>query len=436
MALGITQNGIVQRHDEGGVTIHLPAKNGGPGVEIEVEERLAESYRLATGDVVEGVTEPIAVTQSATAASDECLEDEVSWDEQRDEPGAVRGVHILSWLMTRSVLTERLVSLNRINGLSPEEAEERPSARRRRSASERATPDRLIPMATGPDDTTGRLLDFAAPLGVGYAGAIYGPHAGGLTRTLRAVVGGATASHPDMVVLVLLLRARSEEITDWRRRFPQADTVVCPSGQSGTTAEQTLRVADLVLECAQRQTELGRDVLLAVDSLTGLWGAMLEGEEADAQADADRSQSRQRLREWIQKAGDFRGEGPLGGSLGGSLTLIGTVWNDAVDEDAEEDRDIHPHLRLLEHLLHETSWRVPLSGSLARRRLYPAIDAGRCFSLREESLLSPDTYERLYLARRTLYDLSPLARYELLMEALDATPDNEALLARLTEHIR
>ncbi len=431
MALDILHNGIVYRKEEGTVTLHRPDRNGGAGTVVEVDAALAARYRLATGDVVEGDVEPIEPAQSATAASDECMEDAAAWDEQWDEPSAVRGASVPSWLISRVVPTERLVAVTRINGLTLSEAEERPFPRQRRSPYERAVPERWVPMAVGTSDLTGRMLDFAAPLGLGYAGMIYGPHASGLTRTLRAVVESTRIHAPDCVLLVLLLRARGEEITEWRRRFPESDVVVCPSPQMGATPEQTLQIADLTLECAQRQTELGRHVLLAVDSLTGLWGAMLEAEEADAQARADQSHARQRIREWMQKAGNFSGEGPLGLSLGGSLTLIGTVWNQEIDPEAEEEREVHPHLRLLEHLLHETGWRVLLSGQLAQQRLYPAIDTARCLSAHEENLLDATTYERLLLARRALANLPLPARYHALLNALEATPDNGALLEAL-----
>jgi transcription termination factor Rho len=435
MALEINRNGIVYRHDGGGVTIHYPGKNGGRGTIVEVPEELADRYRLASGDIVVGTTEPIMDERSATATSDECMEDAYA-DDERDEPLALQGAAIPRWLASRLLPNERLNGLTQINGLTVEEAELRPAPRRKRSQSERAAPERLIPLATGRYDETGRVLDFAAPFGLGYAGIIYGPHASGLTRTLRAVISGVTAHAPDCIVIVLLLRARSEELTDWRRRFPQVDVVVCPSQQDGATPDQILLMADLTLEAARRQTELGRHVLLAVDSLTGLWGSMLEAEAADAQADADQARARQRIREWMQRAGNFSGEAPLGANLGGSLTLIGTMWQQSIDADVEEDRELHPHLRLLEHILHETSWRVPLSPELATARLYPAIDVSRCLSRDEERLLPSDLYEPTLQARGVLARLSLRERYNKLLDTIDSTPDNAALARKLADNVK
>jgi transcription termination factor Rho len=224
-------------------------------------------------------------------------------------------------------------------------------------------------------------------------------------------------------VIVLLLRGRGEECSDWRRRFPEVDVVVCPSPGDEATAEQTLQMANLVIACAQRQSELGRSVLIAMDSLTALWGTMLEAEAADAQANADRSRARQDIREWVQKAGKFGGEGPLGGSLGGSITLVGTVWQTAVDSEAEEEGEIHPHLRLLEHVVHETSWRIFLSGDLAAQRRFPAIDVLRAISRFEREILGAERHDRLELARRALSSLSPMARHTALLEAIEATQE-------------
>jgi transcription termination factor Rho len=382
MALDILANGIVQRHTNESITILRPAKNGGIGSDVEIEPDDANRYELATGDVAEG-----------------------------------------------TVLDNRLTDIRRINGLDLEQAADRPFARTKRSASERSAPDRHVVMAIGADDVTGRMLDVAAPLGLGGMGIIWGAHGSGLTQTLRAVLSGIVTHAPETVPLVLLLRARSEEITDWRRRFPDSD-VLCTSAFD-STPEETVRLADLLLEAAQRQTELGKDVVLLVDSLTGLWAAMLELEHADAQAEADQSQARQRIREWVQRAGCFHNQPPLGGGLGGSLTIIGTVWHQPISEEQEEDRETHPHHRLLDLLLPEASWQVALSEPLARARLFPALDVKRCLSRDEENFLPAATYDRLLAARSTLPRRDALACYTRLMNALSATDNADALLQTL-----
>lgn len=414
--LNIAANGIVHRLDDGTAVVVRAHPNGGIASEIELPRDLADAYRLADGDVVEGTVERIDFEGPSTSEPQEA-----EWkEEQWDEPAAVRGLSVLAEISTRNWATGRLATVERVNGLSLSEAEERP-APRRRHPNERTSPDRWVRLGQG---ETGRMLDIVAPLGTGGAGIIFGPHASGLTRTLRDVASGIQVSAPDILMLIVLLRARGEEITDWRRRFPDADVVVCPAAVQGARPQQTLRMADLVLECARRQTELGRHVVMLVDSLTGLWGTMLEVEGADVQVSADRSASRRRIREWIQAAGNFGGQPPLGGGLGGSLTLIGAVWNQEIDPEAEEEREVHPHLRLLDHVLHETIWRVSLSGVLAHRRIYPAIDSLGCQSLDERSFVPAHVYERLIEARSAISGHSVVERQRLLVEAAECAMDD------------
>jgi len=264
-------------------------------------------------------------------------------------------------------------------------------------------------------------------------GIVHGAHGSGLTRSLLAVAAGITQNDPDILIFILLLKARGEEMTDWRRRFPDAEIVVCPTLQDGASPEQTLRMADLVLACAQRQTELGRHVLMLVDSLTGIWASMLEAEGADEQSSADQAAARQRMREWVQKAGDFGGEGPLGGSLGGSLTIVGSLWNQEPDAEAEEDRELHPHLRLLEHILHETNWRIALSDELARRKLYPTIDVLLSEAANDRTLLGEEEYALRSVARQQIKPNLVQKRFQTLTELLDTTPDNTTMLRALAE---
>jgi transcription termination factor Rho len=431
MSIGIERHGIARRADEGAVILRRPAPNGRVGTTVEVSAAIAERFRLWTGDVVEGGRAPIGQPfgdEEPAFARDEF--------EQFDEPARARGEVVPEWLFTKLFPSEMLLSVERVNGLPAEQALDRPSARGKRGSHERAAPDRRVSLATSPSDLSGRALDFAAPFALGYAGILYGPHGAGLTRALQAALLGIGANAPEAARVVLLMRPRGEEITDWRRRFPDVDVVVAPTPAAGATAEQTMEMADLVLACCQRQTELGRHVVLAVDSLTALWGAMLEAEEADAQQEADLAWARRRVREWMQCAGSFSAEGLFGSGLGGSLTILGTVWHQGVDPEAEEEGEVHPHLRLMEHILHDTNWRVPLSGELARSRLFPAVEPAHAHSREAERLLGEVSFSAWTAARAGLSDETPIRRHLRLMEALEATADEDALLAHLGSGVR
>jgi len=432
-ALDIRAHGIAHRAEDGTVLLVRPAPSGAGVEEVEVDRALADRFALSTGDIAEGEVEPIPDAGDALPATALDGNEDDDYDE-RDEPAAVRGEKVPEWLVTRRPPVGKLVAIRRVNGLAAEDAIKRPSARLKRSSYERAAPDRWVELAASPNDITGRMLDFAAPFALGYAGLVHGPHGAGLTRTLHAVARGVTLHAPDALLFVLLAKgagSRSEEITEWRRRFPAAEVIVCPAGHHRSTVEDALRVADLTLAAAQRQTELGRHVVLLVDSLTGLWASMLENEEADAQREADRSWSRQRIREWMQAAGNFAGEGLLGSGLGGSLTIVGSAWNRSVDAEAEEEGEIHPHLRLVEHVLSECGWRVAVSGALAAERLFPAIRVSQCLSRDEERFVPADLMERLIAARARLADLGERARYDTLMDALSSSTGWDDLLTTL-----
>lgn len=419
--LNFTRNGIVHRPADGPVVLIRPGKNGSLGSVTEVPEALANAYSLSDGDVVSGVSEPLDGAEAHER--ERASEDDLSQPEQLSNLDANNGV--TQWLETRVAPTERLVSIDWINCLTPDDALDRPSPRQKRNSLERSTPDRHVPLGCGPNDLTGRVLDLAAPFGIGVVGLIYGPHASGLTRALHSVVRGVTEHAPDVQVIVLLLRSRGEEMTDWRRKFPGAEVVVCPSGVFGATPDQTMRVADLTLECAKRQSELGRHVLLAVDSLSGLWAAMLETEDADAQREADHAYARIRMREWLQSAGNFGGEGLLGSGLGGSITIVGTVWHQQSDLEEEEEGEMHPHLRLLEHTLHEADWRVPLRGGLASKRLFPAIDVVRAYSRSDRDLLGEELATLRDNALKALSRLEGVEQYNALMTALENHPEDD-----------
>ena len=366
MAIGINEYGIVDAVDREHILIRTPHKNGGPATETEIPESALTDVRLETGDLVEL------------------------------EPG-----------------TDRILQ---INNLPLNLAAERPNPRESRNQYERVRPSRWIPLGT--------MIDFAASMGMGYAGLVHGPHGSGLSRILHDVVRGFRANAPDILPIILLTRARGEEITHWRRSFPEADVVVSPSHESNT-------LHTLVLEAALRQTELGRHVLLAVDSLSGLWAAMLETEEADAQREADTSLSRRGIRAWFQKAGDFTGEGFLGSGIGGSLTMLGAAWNREVDIEAEEEGELHPELRLFEHVLPEAAWQIALSGELAVERIYPAIDLARCLSRDEENLLGPDRFRLLLAARQSLLALPLKDQHAKLQQAAAESADFDSLIASL-----
>ncbi len=402
--IGILQHGIVQRLDRDQVRILRPGKNGGQPAFIEVPDDLANEFRLANGDIVAGHIETIEYLDS----EEDNPEDDLHL--QLDEPAARRSD--LSRMFDNGAhFGYRLCSVSSVNGVAAADADDRPYPVTKRNASERTRPDRWLSLATGSDDCQGKLIDFAAPLGAGVTGAITGPHGVGLSSLMATVLKGIQVNSPDCIVLLLAMQCRAEEVTALRRRFPNIDIVVAPPVSQDITPTTALMIPNLMLQAALRQTEFGRDVVLAIDSLTALWGALLEAEDATAQFEADHSGARRSIRDYIGHAGCFHGESPLGGGCGGSLTIIGTVWDQPLDADAEEDRETHPHLRLIEHIVPDLSWRVVLDPDLARRRLYPAIDISRSRSNNDRDVVPADVLESIETLRAAIPRADPAAAW-------------------------
>ena len=406
--LDIVKHGIVQVLSQEHTRIVRPGRNGGAPSYIDVPQKLADDYRFADGDIVTGMVE-----RTMEFEQDDESADVSEPDVQTDEPG-VGSKHAFALSFHELSDTFVLTTVDGVNGYSAEEADERPYRRSKRSSSERTRPDRWLKLSTASDDILGSLLDFAAPLGCGDIGAIMGEHGVGLSYTTRGVIKGVVTNAPDCTVIVLMIQSRSEEVTDLRRRFPGIDVVVCPTVSADVSAKTAQLIPTLALETAQRQSEMGKDVVLVIDSLTALWSIFLELEEATAQYEADNSAARRRIREYLAKAGCFHGEAPLGGSPGGSITIVGTVWDQPVDPGAEEDRESHPYLRLVEHISSDLSWRIVLNSKLAMQRQYPAIEFRKCFSRSEEGLLTPDAMEALFTARGSLdmHKIEPIACHQ------------------------
>lgn len=365
---------MVYRPAQGPVVACAPGVRRGPWSSVRLSQSVLDAYRVETGDLVVGV-----------------------------------------------VADDEMTELRSLNGLVGEAMLDRPRAGKR-SSYERSAPDRRIPVQSGPHDATGRLLDLSAPFALGTLGVVYGPHGSGMTRTLQSMAAAVMREAPDVHLMVLLARVRREEETDWRRRLPGVETVTCPSAEDDATADDAVMVAECALGRAQRLSEAGLDVVLVIDSLTAVWAAMLETEDADAQQEADLSGARLRIREWAQAAGWFRGEGLFGGGAGGSLTLLASAWQIPVDDEEEEEHESHPHLRLFEHLLDGLTWRMPLSGRLAGMRLFPALDWVRGSARQERGLLDADTADAMDEARRLAFGVPEERLHHAAMAALEADP--------------
>ncbi len=270
-------------------------------------------------------------------------------------------------------------------------------------------PEKRFNLETKKGGVTGRIIDLIAPLGQGQRALITSPPKAGKTMILKNIANAIAENHPEVVLIVLLIDERPEEVTDMRRNV-KAEVI---SSTFDEPATRHVQVADMVIEKARRLVEHKRDVVILLDSITRLArahntvvphsGKILSG-GVDSNA--------------LQKPKRFFGAA-RNIEEGGSLTIVGTAL---IDTGSRMDEVI------LEEFKGTGNSELVLDRKLSDRRTYPAIDITRSATRREELLLSESTLNRMYILRKVLQPLSPVDSMEFLLEKIKATDNNEEFL--------
>ena len=267
------------------------------------------------------------------------------------------------------------------------------------------------PQASSPRTAeTQRVVDLICPLGFGQRALIVSPPKAGKTMMLQAIAEGIALNHPDAILLILLVDERPEEVSemiDWGRGEVIASSFDLPH-------ERHVAVADMVFEHARRQVELGKDVVIVLDSLTrlarshnttgrGSGRTMTGGLDANALA---------------------KPKGLFGAAravpTGGSLTVIATAL---IETESRMD-DV-----IFEEFKGTGNAELRLSRALADRRIYPAVDVAATGTRREELLGDPPTVAAKQQLRRGLVSLPPEKAMETLLVQLKRTKTNGEVLA-------
>src|SRR6201988_193679 len=260
---------------------------------------------------------------------------------------------------------------------------------------------------------TQRVVDLICPFGFGQRALIVSPPKAGKTVMLQAIAEGIALNHPGVTLLVLLVDERPEEVSemiDWGRGEVVASSFDLPH-------ERHVAVAEMVFDHARRQVELGKDVVIVLDSLTrlarshnttgrGSGRTMTGGLDANALAKPK------------GLFGAARAVPPKDG--GGSLTVIAT----ALLETESKMDDI-----IFEELKGTGNAELRLSRTLADRRIYPAVDIAATGTRREELLADPRTVAAKQQLRRGLVGLPPEKAMESLLAQLKRTKTNDEVLA-------
>ena len=236
----------------------------------------------------------------------------------------------------------------------------------------------------GQPDPTNRIIDLFCPIGKGQRAMIVAPAKAGKTTILQAIAEGVVRNYPEALVIMLLVDERPEEITDME---------MCGFGEVVASSfdfppDRHTAVAEMTLERARRQVELGRDVVIILDSITRLARAYNTVEAGTGRTltgglDANALEKPKRF------LGSARNIDPAQG--GGSLTIIATAL---IDTGSRMDQVI------FEEFKGTGNSELVLSRELADRRLFPAIDLNASSTRREELLLSPDELTVSHALRR------------------------------------
>jgi transcription termination factor Rho len=269
--------------------------------------------------------------------------------------------------------------------------------------------------AKGGPELTRRAIDLIAPIGYGQRALIVAPARAGKTMLLQAIVEGVAINHPKAVLLVLLVDERPEEVSEmitWGYGEVVASSFDMP-------AVRHTDVTEMVLERARRLVELGRDVVIVLDSITRMARAYNTVERGTGRTLSGGLDATAMAR---PKAffGSARSVAPEHG--GGSLTIIST----ALVETGSRMDDV-----IFEEFKGTGNCEIKLDRSLAEKRIFPAIDVSTSGTRREDKLFAPHQLEHVYTLRRGLQQMPSTSAMEWLIKRIAATPNNDALLTGL-----
>ena len=275
-------------------------------------------------------------------------------------------------------------------------------------------PYERLKLETTASELSMRAVDLIAPIGRGQRGLIVAAPRTGKTMILQGIAKSVLANHPEVVVIILLVDERPEEVTDFRMTIGKAAEIVASSNDN--PYRRHIEVTEQVLEKAKRLVLEKRDVLVLFDSLTRMTRAYNNELSSRGRTMSGGIDSRafQMPRAFFGAARKLE--------EGGSLTIIGTVL---VETGSRMD-DI-----IFEEFKGTGNMELHLTRELADRRIFPAIDILKSGTRREELLFTEDELKKIHLLRRALSGTKPVQAMEAMLERLRLTATNAEFLKSL-----
>ncbi len=301
-----------------------------------------------------------------------------------------------------------LVRVDIINGMPPELARMRPHF----DDLTPLYPQQRLRLEDGDASATARIIDLVSPIGKGQRGLIVSPPKAGKTMVLQAIANAIANSHPEVDLMVVLVGERPEEVTDLRRSV-RGEVVYSTFDQA---ADDHIRVAELAIERAKRLVEMGRDVVVLLDSITRLARAYNLAAPANSRtlAGGVAASALQPPRQFLGAARNVE--------HGGSLTILSTAL---IDTGSRMD-DV-----LFEEFKGTGNMELRLRRELAEKRIFPAIDPMPSGTRHDELLMLPAEYEAVGKLRRALGGLDSQQALELLIDKTRDTASNPEFLSQI-----
>ena len=271
-------------------------------------------------------------------------------------------------------------------------------------------PDQRIELEFDPEEYCTRIMDLTTPIGMGQRGLIVAAPRTGKTMLLQAIARAILTNHPEMVLIVLLIDERPEEVTDWQRQVKKAEVI---SSTFDEPAQRHAQVAEIVMEKAKRLVEHKRDVVILLDSITRLARAYnsISPPSGKVLSGGLDSNALQRPKRFFGAARNIE--------FGGSLTIMATAL---VDTGSRMD-DV-----IFEEFKGTGNMEVHLDRRLADKRIFPAIDISLSGTRKEELLVDRDRLNKMWILRKVLSPLGTMEAMEFLMDKMAGTKNNQEFL--------
>jgi len=270
-------------------------------------------------------------------------------------------------------------------------------------------PLRKINLESQEDNYSTRIMDLLTPIGFGQRGLIVSPPRSGKTMMLQSIANAVVANHKDIMMFVLLIDERPEEVTDMDRSV-KAEVI---SSTFDEPAERHVQVAEMVIEKAKRLVEHKKDVVILLDSITRLaraYNSVVPPSGKILSGGVD-SNALQRPKRFFGAARNIE--------EGGSLTIIATAL---IDTGSRMDEVIFEEFKGTGNL------EIQLDRRLSDKRIFPAIDIKKSGTRKEELLMTETILNRVWILRKLFATLNTSDSMEFLLEKMQGSKDNKEFL--------